>query len=216
MDLVPPLHRTVGRARQLRALARVRTSARLARVDLDLDVAPSARIGRIDVRFAPGVPARFHVGANTVLDDGVEVRFTGGSLRIGEWCEIRGGTRFMVGGELQLVGQNLLSWGAVVHCNEAVTLQRQATFGEYVTIADSTHVHRDDGWHLDQLSTAPVTVGADTWVGAKATITRGVTMGDHCTVAAGAVVTRDVPDDHVAVGIPAQNRPRTAASPGRP
>ncbi|MFM2280568.1 MAG: hypothetical protein RLZZ444_2799 [Pseudomonadota bacterium] len=50
----------------------------------------------------------------------------------------------------------------------------------------------------------PVTIGNDVWVGAKATILRGVTIGDGAVVAANAVVTRDVPAYAIVAGIPAR------------
>lgn len=204
MGLTTQAHRA---ARRLRAHATLRLAARLARVDLDLEISPTADIGRIDVRFSTGVPAVIHIGAHTVLDKGVEIRLGGGSLRIADWCELRDGVRLMVAGDLDIRGQNLLSWGVVVHCDEAVTLGRQAVISEYATVTDSVHEHADGDWHLDRIRTAPVVVGENTWVGAKATVTPGVTVGSHSVVGAGAVVTRDVPDHHVAVGVPAAARP---------
>lgn len=49
-----------------------------------------------------------------------------------------------------------------------------------------------------------IVVGADVWIGTQATITDGVRVGDHAVVAAGAVVTRDVPDFAVVGGVPAR------------
>lgn len=50
----------------------------------------------------------------------------------------------------------------------------------------------------------PVTIGNDVWIGGNCTILPGVTIGSNVVVAAGAVVTRDVPDNCVVAGIPAQ------------
>jgi maltose O-acetyltransferase len=50
----------------------------------------------------------------------------------------------------------------------------------------------------------PVSVGDDVWVGGQAVLTPGVTVGDRAVVAAGAVVTEDVPSDVVVAGNPAQ------------
>jgi acetyltransferase-like isoleucine patch superfamily enzyme len=49
-----------------------------------------------------------------------------------------------------------------------------------------------------------VVIGDDVWVGGNATILPGVTIGDGAVVAAGAVVTRDVPAHSVVAGVPAK------------
>lgn len=51
---------------------------------------------------------------------------------------------------------------------------------------------------------APITLGRKVWVGSNATILSGVTIGDNAVVAAGAVVTKDVPPNAVVGGVPAR------------
>ena len=51
---------------------------------------------------------------------------------------------------------------------------------------------------------AAVKLGKNVWVGAHATILPGVTVGDNAVIAAGAVVTRDVPENAVVAGVPAK------------
>lgn len=51
---------------------------------------------------------------------------------------------------------------------------------------------------------APITIGAHVWIGSNATILPGVTLGDYAVVAAGAVVTQDVPPRTVVGGVPAK------------
>ena len=51
---------------------------------------------------------------------------------------------------------------------------------------------------------APIRVGKNVWIGAHATILKGVTIGDNAVVAAGAVVTKDVPANTVVGGVPAR------------
>ena len=53
-----------------------------------------------------------------------------------------------------------------------------------------------------------VTVGDRTLIGANATVLQGVTIGSNCIIGAGAVVLNDVPDGHVAVGVPAVAKKR--------
>ena len=50
----------------------------------------------------------------------------------------------------------------------------------------------------------PVTVGKNVWIGSNSTICPGVTIGDNAVIGAGSVVTKDVPENMVAVGVPAK------------
>ena len=50
----------------------------------------------------------------------------------------------------------------------------------------------------------PVTIGNDVWIGGNVTILPGVSIGSNVVVGAGAVVSRDIPDNSVAVGVPAR------------
>lgn len=48
----------------------------------------------------------------------------------------------------------------------------------------------------------PIIVGNNVWIGANVTVVPGVTIGDNCVIGAGSVVTKDIPDNTVAVGNP--------------
>ena len=50
----------------------------------------------------------------------------------------------------------------------------------------------------------PVTIGNDVWIGGKVTITPGVTIGNNVVVAAGSVVTKNVPNNSLVAGVPAK------------
>ncbi|MCM1070390.1 MAG: sugar O-acetyltransferase [[Clostridium] fimetarium] len=50
----------------------------------------------------------------------------------------------------------------------------------------------------------PIRIGNGVWIGARVTVTAGVTIGDNAIIAAGAVVTKDVPANMVAGGVPAK------------
>lgn len=51
---------------------------------------------------------------------------------------------------------------------------------------------------------APIKIGSHVWIGSNATILQGVTIGEWAVVAAGAVVTRDVPENMIVGGVPAK------------
>ncbi|WP_442590829.1 sugar O-acetyltransferase [Pedobacter sp. AW31-3R] len=55
-----------------------------------------------------------------------------------------------------------------------------------------------------QENAKPVVIGDDCWIGGGAIICPGVTIGNRCVIGAGSVVTKDIPDDSLAVGNPAQ------------
>lgn len=54
------------------------------------------------------------------------------------------------------------------------------------------------------LELKPIKVGTNAWIGANATILPGVTIGENAVVAAGAIVTKDVPASTVVAGVPAK------------
>lgn len=49
----------------------------------------------------------------------------------------------------------------------------------------------------------PITIGEDCWLGGSVVVCPGVTIGDRCIIAAGSVVTHDIPSDSLAAGVPA-------------
>jgi acetyltransferase-like isoleucine patch superfamily enzyme len=49
-----------------------------------------------------------------------------------------------------------------------------------------------------------IRIGDDCWIGARVFVLAGVTIGDGCVVGAGSVVTRSLPPNSIAVGVPAK------------
>lgn len=94
----------------------------------------------------------------------------------------------------------------------------KVTFGDNVFIAPNcgfhTAGHPIDAQRRNQgLEYAwPITVGSNVWIGAGVQVCPGVTIGSNVVIGAGSVVTRDIPDDVVAVGNPCRVlRPITEA-----
>lgn len=77
-------------------------------------------------------------------------------------------------------------------------------FGPHVTIATAGHPLHPDVRRDGRQFSAPVTIEEDVWVGGNVTILPGVTIGRGSVVAAGAVVTSNVPPMVVAGGVPAR------------
>ena len=83
-----------------------------------------------------------------------------------------------------------------------ITIDDGALIGHSVVLA--TLNHDMDPEKRQQLHPAPIHIGKRVWIGANATVTAGVTIGENSVVAAGAVVTKDVPANVVVAGVPAR------------
>lgn len=86
-----------------------------------------------------------------------------------------------------------------------VTIGSHVNLAQGITVTALNHNFSDSSKRIDEqgVSTSPVTIKDDVWIGANAVILPGVTIGSHCVVAAGAVVTKDIPDNSIAIGVPA-------------
>lgn len=62
----------------------------------------------------------------------------------------------------------------------------------------------DDAYYKQPLTTGPVKIGKGCWIGEKVVILPGVTIGDKSIVAAGSVVSKDIPPYCIAAGVPAK------------
>lgn len=185
-----------------------------------VDISPGARLGRrVRVRVGTGITSTLEVGPHSNLGDDVEILLSGGDLHLGPWVNVRPRVVFMVSGTIRIEGPAALNWGTVLHCDGLIHIAPRAGIGEYTTIVDSVHYFSDrDTWIVDNIRVGEVRLEENTWIGAKATITRNVTVGESSVVAAGSLVLDDVPSFSVVSGNPAvlvkRLEPRTAPSQG--
>ena len=87
-----------------------------------------------------------------------------------------------------------------------VCIGSHVNLAQGITVTALTHNFEDKTKRIDEqgITTKPVIIGDDVWIGANAVILPGVTIGKHCVVAAGAVVTKDVQDNTIVGGVPAK------------
>jgi acetyltransferase-like isoleucine patch superfamily enzyme len=85
------------------------------------------------------------------------------------------------------------------------------TLGDNVHITSGCQFITHDGGTLvlrreiaDLELTAPISIGSNVYIGMRTLILPGVTIGNRCIIGAGSVVTKDIPDNSVAVGVPAR------------
>lgn len=101
------------------------------------------------------------------------------------------------------VGNSYLNSGSVIACANSITIGDGVAIARNVMIYDSDHhsILDSDGTRLNP--PAPVVIRDHVWIGVGAIILKGVTIGEGAVVAAGAVVTRDVPPHCMVAGNPA-------------
>lgn len=96
--------------------------------------------------------------------------------------------------------------GVFLNAGCMVIAQQHVEIGDDVALSLDALVVDSDFHGLEgrPTRTAPTRIGDGSWIGARAVVLAGVTIGRRCVVAAGSVVTRDVPDDTLVAGQPAR------------
>jgi acetyltransferase-like isoleucine patch superfamily enzyme len=123
---------------------------------------------------------------------------------IGDDVEIGSGTTLSVGpsGAL-IVGDGVfISGGCTLGSERHVSIGPESMLGELVSIRDHDH---DPAYppRSGRNMQADVRIGARVWIAAKASVVRGVTVGDDAVIAAHALVNRSVPARSLVGGVPA-------------
>lgn len=126
---------------------------------------------------------------------------------IGE-CWISSGCTFQGPGSsraaLRIGDGSYLNTGCLISTHGGVTLGDSVYLGPGVAILTASHEIGGHDHRAGADTAAPVVIGSGTWIGARAVILPGVTIGEGVVVGAGAVVTRDCEADGVYVGSPAR------------
>lgn len=101
------------------------------------------------------------------------------------------------------VGQNVfINSGCRFQDQGGITIGDGALIGHNAVLATLNHGFAPED--RASMYPAPIVLGRNVWLGANVTILPGVTVGDNAIVAAGAVVTKDVPANTVVGGVPAK------------
>lgn len=87
-----------------------------------------------------------------------------------------------------------------------VSIGSHVNLAQGVTVSALNHNFSETGKRIDEqgITTRPIVIEDDVWIGTNATVLAGVRIGSHSVIAAGAVVTRDIPPHSLAAGVPAQ------------
>lgn len=106
-------------------------------------------------------------------------------------------------GKTTRVGKNVfINFGCTFLDQGGITLEDGVFIGPGAKILTEAHPEQPEIRHTLQVQ--PVVIRRKAWIGAGAIILPGVTVGENAIVAAGAVVTKNVPDNTIVAGVPAK------------
>src|SRR5699024_401653 len=95
------------------------------------------------------------------------------------------------------LGSGYINRYCKIRCYEEITI------GDNVAISENFTIWDNDAHSVisRSKSKAPIVIGNKVWIGTNVTVLKGVTIGDGCIIAAGSVVTKNIPAKCLAVGI---------------
>lgn len=126
----------------------------------------------------------------------------GGKLIVNDVLDVYSGFFWSINENATLEIDSLyINFNSNISCYESIKIGKNVYIGEGATIRDSdNHLVVYDGYVM----TKPIVICDNVWIGLNATILKGVTIGEGAVVAAGAVVTKDVPPNTMVAGVPAK------------
>ena len=159
------------------------------------------------------------LGSNSIIDKPLMIE-NKKYIFIGNKCLIRGGARittipcwYIKGKKKQsfsprLIIEDNVSVEQYVHinCGNSVRIEKDCTISSDVFITDVDHSYENINEKVlnQPLITYETVIGEGSFLGTGVKVMAGVKIGKHCVIGANAVVSKDIPDYSVAVGIPAK------------
>jgi len=156
------------------------------------------------IRCGYGVTFGDYCYIDATCKKGIEI---GSNVSFGRNCIIQGY------GVLSEIGEGLIvEDGVGIACNAFIAIRGEVRIGKNTIIGPSVKIHSENHVFSDKnvpiksqgTTRKGVSIGEDCWIGSNVTILDGVNIGDHAIVAAGAVVTSDVPAYCIVGGVPAK------------
>ncbi len=109
-------------------------------------------------------------------------------------------------GKLKIGNWFYMNWFSIIDCHFSITIGSRVQIGPHCYISDFDHgldVDISRPLHRGDKTYAAVVIENNVWIGAGVTILKGVTIGKNAVVAAGSVVTKNVPPNTLVAGVPA-------------
>jgi len=127
---------------------------------------------------------KFEIGKESIIED---------------FCTINNGVGDVFIGDESRIGLSNVIIGPVKIGNSVILAQN-------IVVSGLNHTYEEINIPIrfQKVSTSPIVIEDEVWIGANSVITSGITIGKHSVIAAGAIVTKDIPAYSIAVGNPAR------------
>jgi acetyltransferase-like isoleucine patch superfamily enzyme len=124
------------------------------------------------------------------------VNFTG-KAQIEPYCRLTGDPEITIGNNFYM--------NAGCHVQGEIIIGNDVQIGPKAVIWGRDHgINRGELIRKQPHNKSPIKIGNDVWIGANATILKGVNIGDGAVIGAGSVVIRDIPEYAIVAGNPAK------------
>jgi acetyltransferase-like isoleucine patch superfamily enzyme len=162
------------------------------------------RFGWLKLRFR----GRLHTDGLAFIGPGVTLEIApGANVHLGRWSWLGHGTKIRAHeGEVRIGAKTVLGQECTISSFKHVSIGRECVIADRVMFIDFDHgiVEVERPIRLQGIYKRDVRVGNNCWIGYGACLLRGVAVGDNCVLGTYAVVTKDVPDNAIAAGVPAR------------
>ena len=137
------------------------------------------------------------VGSRTHIKGQLMVFANGGSITIGDDCYVGENSRIWSMSAIKIGNRVLISHGVNIHDTNSHSIYASERHDHFRKIASTGHP-----LNLDSVTSLPIVIGDDVWIGFNASIMKGVTIGNGAIIGANTVITKSIPAYGIAVGNP--------------
>lgn len=124
------------------------------------------------------------------------------------------GNKFILLGNNEVLNSGMLKIGcnfsmncySRIVCYDSIEIGNNVMMAEFVTIIDHNHAFMLHNGNLNTTghTSSPIKIGNNVWIADKVSILKGVTIGSNVVIGANSVVTKNIPSNSIAAGIPAK------------
>jgi len=148
-------------------------------------------------------------GTNVIVEKGCMLHATSGTtMRLGDNVIIQQYTHLLnyAGRGISIGGNTTINRYCILYGHGGLSIGSDCLVGPQCTFVPAQHKFDDLTVNIRQQGATckGISIGDNVWLGARVTVLDGVSIGDGCVIGAGSVVTKSIPSNSIAVGVPAK------------